>query len=90
MIFLLTFTQKIYIMILHKRKKGEIIMFNEKKFREAVKKKGLSMGDIAEFLNINPSTLYRKMSGESDFYRGEIQRLCELLELKNPSEIFFA
>lgn len=65
-------------------------MFNEKKFKEIIKENGFSMSDIAAFLNINLSTLYRKMSGESDFYRGEIQSLCELLKLENPSEIFFA
>lgn len=65
-------------------------MFDEKKFRKLIKEKGFSISDIASALNINPSTLYRKMSGESDFYRGEIQILCKLLELKNPSEIFFA
>ena len=65
-------------------------MFDEKRFKEAIKAKGFSLKEIAEFLNIDTSTLYRKMNGTSDFYRNEIQELCILLEFENPSEIFFA
>lgn len=65
-------------------------MFDEKKFREIVRGKGLSLNKVAKNIGLNPSTLYRKMTGESDFYRTEIQKLCTLLEIENPAEIFFA
>ncbi len=65
-------------------------MFNEKLFKMKIKEKGFTLKEIASFLNIDTSTLYRKMNGESDFYRNEIQKLCNLLEFENPVEIFFA
>lgn len=65
-------------------------MFNEEKFRIAIKKAGYSIEEIAKLLNIDVSTLYRKMHGESDFYRREIDVIVSTLNLKNPSEIFFA
>lgn len=65
-------------------------MFNRTKFRALVIEKGLTMEIVASKLGINQATLYRKMSGESDFYRGEIQTICAILEITNPNEIFFA
>lgn len=65
-------------------------MFNIKAFKDVVTSNGYTLDDIAKFLNINPSTLYRKMIGESDFYRSEIQILCKVLKIKDPREIFFA
>ncbi|AKL96661.1 hypothetical protein CACET_c32170 [Clostridium aceticum] len=65
-------------------------MFDKKKFRAQVLLSGKSLKDIADLLDINLTTLYRKMNGESDFYRNEIQLLCEHLDIKNPTEIFFA
>lgn len=65
-------------------------MFDRKKFKAAVILKGLTMKEIATYLKIDEATLYRKMNGTSDFFRNEIQTLCELLDLENPTEIFFA
>ncbi len=65
-------------------------MFDEKRFRAAVVMSGLKMRDVAAELGIDSATLYRKMNGKSDFYRNEIQNLCELLDIKDPTLIFFA
>lgn len=67
-------------------------MFNQKLFRIVLLKKDISLKDIAEVLNINIVTLYRKMNGYSDFYRDEIQTICEFLDLKleERENIFFA
>ena len=65
-------------------------MFNEAEFRKAVQNQGFTLGEVAKYLKINPSTLYRKMKGESDFYRFEINALCQLLHIENPKDIFFA
>ena len=65
-------------------------MFNEAEFRKIVLNQGLTLEEVAKYLRINPSTLYRKMKGESDFYRFEIQSLCELLHIEKPEKIFFA
>lgn len=66
-------------------------MFNEKLFRMILLREGISLQQIAELLGINPATLYRKMKGDSDFYRDEIQQICDFLhlELKEKEEIFF-
>lgn len=66
-------------------------MFNEKLFRIVLLKEEISLRQIAELLGINLATLYRKMSGSSDFYRDEIQKICEFLklDLKDKESIFF-
>ncbi len=65
-------------------------MFNEKRFRNFLKEKGVSIQKVADILNIDISTLYRKMNGTSDFYRNEMDALIRELGIENPSEIFFA
>ncbi|WP_029502532.1 helix-turn-helix domain-containing protein [Lachnoclostridium phytofermentans] len=65
-------------------------MFDRLKFLGKIKECGKTVQEVASFLGINPATLYRKMNGESDFYREEIQKLKEFLNLKDPMEIFFA
>lgn len=65
-------------------------MFNKLKFKAAIVSKGMTIGMVAVKLGISEATLYRKINGSSDFYRDEIQKLCEILDISNPSEIFFA
>lgn len=65
-------------------------MFNERLFKAQVVLAGLTMRQVAAELGIDEVTLYRKMTGKSDFYRREIQQLCNLLEIKDPAAVFFA
>ncbi len=67
-------------------------MFNKNKFRYFVYEKSKTFEDVAIHLGINPATLTRKMNGESDFTRAEIQSISSFLELKRDevAEIFFA
>ena len=65
-------------------------MFDENAFRKLIKDKGVTLQDVADMLHINLVTLYRKMSGESDFYRSEMEILRNELDIKKPDEIFFA
>lgn len=65
-------------------------MFDETKFKAAVIGSGKTLKDVANALDISIVTLYRKMNGESDFYRAEIEKCCELLKTNNMSDIFFA
>lgn len=65
-------------------------MFDEFAFRDLVRRKGKTMKQVAEALGISTTTLYRKMSGESDFYRGEIQTMCRFLGEESLGNIFFA
>lgn len=65
-------------------------MFNEKAFRRAIEDAGLSIEDVAQLLNINVVTLYRKINGESDFYRKEIQKIGAAIGAEKIMAIFFA
>lgn len=65
-------------------------MFNKLKFKAAVVENGKTIADVAEYLEINESTLYRKINGTSEFNRDEIQNICIFLHLDSPVEIFFA
>ena len=65
-------------------------MFDQKKFRAVLILTGKTLNDVAGMLEISLVTLYRKMNGESDFYRHEIFELCEYLKINDPKEIFFA
>jgi hypothetical protein len=73
-------------------KKGGDEMLDVKKFRSALILKGETYKNIAELLNINVTTLYRKLNGESDFYRSEIDTIAKHLKLtlEEVEEIFFA
>ena len=67
-------------------------MFDERKFRAAIELVGLSMRDVAQQMDMSVVTLYRKISGKSDFYRDEIQRFQEIIGASGIplTEIFFA
>lgn len=65
-------------------------MFDKKKFKAQIILAGKTLQEVADLLGVNLATLYRKMNGESDFYRSEIQILCKELNISNPKEIFFA
>lgn len=65
-------------------------MFDEKAFRRMVEDKNLTLDDVAKALDISKVTLYRKMSGESDFYRREMEQVRNLLQAGNMENIFFA
>lgn len=54
-------------------------------------KNGLSLSRLAETLGMSESTLYRKISGDSDFYRHEIIEIRGVLNLSpdEVSKIFF-
>ena len=65
-------------------------MFDKKKFKAKVIIEGKTLLEVANFLEINIATLHRKMNGESDFFRDEIQKLKEFLDIEDPNEIFFA
>ena len=65
-------------------------MFNEKKFRLVLFEKGVSLQEIAALIGTTSVTLYRKMSGESDFYRKEISQICDFIGREYLVDIFFA
>lgn len=65
---------------------------NTNKLKGKIVERGLTLKDFADKLNINPSTLTRKLNGEVEFKRDEIMSTIEILGL-TPEEviaIFFA
>ncbi|MBR2410166.1 MAG: hypothetical protein IKB08_00415 [Clostridia bacterium] len=65
-------------------------MFDRKKFELTLFEMGISKTELAKKLGISTVTLYRKMSGESDFFRNEIQLIRSLIGVDKAEEIFFA
>lgn len=67
-------------------------MFDKNKFKYYVADRNETLGKVAEYLGINQATLTRKLNGESDFYRAEIQAIASMLDLSTDevTEIFFS
>ena len=78
------------IIYLRKRKKEVIILFDERKFKAYMVLKGVTAAKVAQSLQINTATLYRKIQRNGDFSRSEIQKLCDFLEIDDPDSVFFA
>lgn len=77
---------------MRKRKKvGDIMEFKKELLKGTVVARGYSMQDVAEWLDINLSTLYRKISRNGDFSRAEIKILTKRLNLdeQERDSIFF-
>lgn len=51
--------------------------------------KGLTQADVARELNITETTMSRKLQ-RGVFDSDEIYKMIDLLDIKNPVEIFFA
>lgn len=65
-------------------------IFDETAMRELLIRKHKSISGWARYLGISKVTLYRKMSGESDFWRNEIKATCEYVNEPSLDYIFFA
>lgn len=77
---------------MRKRKKvGDIMEFKKELLKGTVVARGYYMQDVAEWLDINLSTLYRKISRNGDFSRAEIKILTKRLNLdeQERDSIFF-
>ncbi len=61
-------------------------MFNKAAFCDSLSEKHISLKSVSERIGVDPSTLYRKMNGFSDFTRSEVQDISRMLQL-SPSEI---
>lgn len=55
-----------------------------------LKSKGISVEELCEHLGISKSAFYRKRRGSTQFTLEEIKKICGLLKLETPMEIFFA
>ncbi len=64
-------------------------MFNKTEFKIASIRAGMTYKQIAEKLGIDESTLYRKINADGAFTRNEISEIIQMLDIKNPMDIFF-
>ena len=53
-------------------------------------KRGVSILDMCNKLNMSRSAFYRKCNGISEFTQGENQKIVDILCLESPMGIFFA
>jgi len=58
------------------------------KLKGIIVSKGLTQGEVARTLGITPKTFYIKMK-EGVFGSDEIEKMIELLDIKDPNHIFF-
>lgn len=80
-------------MLTKRNKKGGIIgyvnetrkdvkrMFQKNEFMAELVRRNLTVSSVAKNAGMNTATLHRKMNGESDFYRGEIEKIIQFLGL---------
>lgn len=64
-------------------------MIDVNKLRGVMAEKGRSGQDMARVIKKTPKTFYQKMK-KGVFDSDEIAAMVEALEIKNPTEIFFA
>lgn len=59
--------------------------------QKAVKKSGLKKSHIADQMGMNPKTLWRKLSGQTEFTLSEADKLGEVLGMNQEEKrnIFF-
>ncbi len=62
---------------------------NTKKLRAKLTEMGFTQSQIAEKLGISYQSLCYKINNKIEFKASEIQKLCEILEIKNKDEYFF-
>lgn len=65
-------------------------MFNKRLFEAHLVLAGMSKGELAVSLGINPATLSKKLQRDGDFTREEINKIIKILNIDDPKEIFFA
>ena len=53
-------------------------MFQRNEFKAVLARKKITMEAVANALKLNAPTFSRKINGQSDFYRNEIETLLEL------------
>ncbi len=67
-------------------------MYNEAKLRGKIAEARLSILELAQRLGMNPTTLHRKIKGETEFTRSEIYAISKELHCTEEETklIFFA
>ena len=68
------------------------MLFKKNEFKAEVVRRDKTLEGVARAIGIDIATLYRKMTGASDFNRSEIEEVIKFLNLTNEEilRIFFA
>lgn len=64
-------------------------MVNTNSLKGIIVSRGLTQQDVAKRLGLSPKTFYARMK-KGVFMSDEIEQMIDLLEIDNPSSIFFA
>ena len=59
------------------------------KLREAMHERGITVLKMCDHLGISRKAFWSKCTGKSEFKQSEIVKICELLGMKDGTEIFF-
>lgn len=65
-------------------------MFNKLEFNAQLARRGVKKAELAKFLNMSYTNLYRKIEGDGNFTREEMAKIIEFLHIDDPVSIFFA
>lgn len=68
-------------------------MTNRKLIEDAMNRKGLKKGFVADKLGVSRATFWALLSGKTEFKASQIKALCELLDIDDSetiAAIFFA
>ncbi len=63
---------------------------NSELLLQKIKDKGMSIGDICKRLDMSRSAFYRKVKGITEFTQSEIAKICAILDLDSPMDVFFS
>lgn len=64
-------------------------MIDTKALKGVIVSNGMTQQDVAKELGIHPKTFYEKMK-KGVFGSDEMEKMIDILSIKNPVEIFFA
>lgn len=62
---------------------------NANVLRGKMTEKGYTQEKLAQAVGISTNSLSRKLLGERQFRLGEVVKICEVLEIDDPRDIFF-
>lgn len=65
-------------------------MFNEREFNAQLARKGIKKTELAEYLGMTYTSLYRKIKEDGKFTREELAKIIDYLGIEDPTSIFFA
>lgn len=59
------------------------------KLRSVMKEKQISVQELAVFIGVSVSTLYKRLAGKTEFTKREIESICKIFHISSPEHIFF-